>query len=150
VSGSNVYVVWVSSGDGIYFSKSTDSGITFVSAINLDKDARSADPKIIASGNNVYVVWVHNNNNNNSSGLSSILFRSSTDSGALFSGIIVNLSNALSSTKNMHSPQIAVSGSNVYVVWDDSANENTIQAGNGGSSSIYFKRISELFFARNG
>jgi hypothetical protein len=150
VSGSNVYVVWMSSGDGIYFIKSTNNGTTFVSAINLDKDARSADPKIIASGNNVYVVWVHNNNNNNSYGLSSILFRSSTDSGSLFSGIIVNLSNTLSNTKNMHSPQIAESGSNVYVVWEDSANENTIQAVNGGSSSIYFKRISELFFARNG
>jgi hypothetical protein len=185
VSGSNVYVVWMRigsssssvgtnsnntknnastgndttnendcCGSGMYFRRSTDNGTTFASDINLDKNGRSNSPQIAVSGSNVYLMWV----NNDSYTEPQISFRYSTDYGSIFSGIVVDLSHTTSNAKNPHSPQIAVSGSNVYVVWASSssttsnsnhAKNNSIFAGSEDGSVIYFKRISELFFVRN-
>jgi hypothetical protein len=187
VSGSNVYVVWIgvgsSGGDGdggitsnktknnrsagndtinendccesgIYFRRSTDNGTTFATDINLDKNGRSKSPQIAVSGSNVYLVWV----NNDSYTEPQISFRYSTDYGSIFSGIVVDLSHSASNAKSPHSPQIAVSGSNVYVVWTSNSSttsnsnyvkNNIIFAGSDIGSVIYFKRIGELFFTRN-
>jgi hypothetical protein len=188
VSGSNVYVVWIGigssggggvgggtnsnntknnasagndttnendcCGSGMYFRRSTDNGTTFANGINLDKNGRSNSPQIAVSGSNVYLMWV----NNDSYTEPQISFRYSTDYGSIFSGIVVDLSHTTSNAKNPHSPQIAVSGSNVYVVWTSSssttsnsnhAKNNSIFAGSEDGSVIYFKRISELFFVRN-
>ncbi len=87
---------------------------------------KSFVPQIAVSENNVYVVWMSSGNNYNNkigTGNSNIFFRSSTDNGTTF-GNAINLSHDNNGTSS--SPQIAVSRSNVYVVWDDSANENTI------------------------
>src|SRR5689334_21958926 len=139
VSGSNVYLVWMSSGNNynnkigtgnsnIFFRSSTDNGTTFGNAINLsnDNNGTSSSPQIAVSGSNVYVVWVSSNsssssisstssrnnyNNKIGTGKSNIFFRSSTDNGTTF-GNAINLSNDNNGTSN--SPQIAVSGSNVY------------------------------------
>jgi hypothetical protein len=179
VSGSNVYVVWIGigstggggtnsnntknnasagsdttnendcCGSGMYFIRSADNGTTFASSINLDKNGRSNSPQIGVSGSNVYLMWV----NNNSYTDPQISFRYSTDYGSIFSGIVVDLSHATSNAKNPHSPQIAVSGSNVYVVWSSSSSGSSAIAGNNaitgnGNSHIYFKRVSEIFFPR--
>jgi len=111
VSGSNVYVVWEDSGAAdIFFSKSTDGGATFSAPIDLSNDGFSSSPKIAASGNNVYVVW-----RDSSGGANDILFVESTDSGTTF-GTEINVSNNVGESTNQ---QIAVSGSNVYLAWQD-------------------------------
>jgi hypothetical protein len=61
VSGNTVYVVWYdfTPGNGeIFFKRSTNSGSTFSSAINLSNNAGDSFlPRIAVSGNTVYVVW---------------------------------------------------------------------------------------------
>jgi hypothetical protein len=74
------------------------------------------------SGNNVYVTWT-----DDTPGNPEIFFKRSTDRGHDFDGT-KNLSN--NGGESLHS-QIAVSGNNVYVVWED----NTP-----GNFDIFFRR----------
>ena len=120
VSGSNVYVAWqefTSRSYDIFFRASNDNGMTFGSAVKLNKDAiqlsdpkRSDPPHIAVYGKSVYVTWVDSDG---------ILLRASNDSGASF-GDAVNLSNSAPSTWTFLRPHLAVSNNNVYVVWVDS------------------------------
>ena len=146
VSGNNVYVIWFdrTTGNGdIYFRISTDSGATFSAApINLSNNTgRSAEPQIAVTisgnnsnnnnnsdNNNIYVVWRDTTVN----GIEDVFFKRSTDSGATFSNTI-NLS---MNAGDSDSPQIAVSGNNVYVVWSD----ETTTTGNG---DIFFARSTD-------
>ncbi len=138
VSGSNVYVVWVDHTPrnwDIFFRASNDNGATFGNTINLSNNVgdssnpkRSDAPQIAVSSNNVYVVWVDHTPRN-----WDIFFRASNDNGATF-GNTVNLSN---NSGESGRPQIAVSGNNVYVVWqysDDiylrASNDNGATFGN--------------------
>jgi len=121
-SGNNVYVVWADNSD-ILFKRSTDGGKTFGSTKNLSNNAgNSRSPQIAASGNNVYVVWSDRTPDN-----FDILFKRSTDRGDDFDRT-KNLSNNAGDSSN---PQIAASGNNVYVVWQD----NTP-----GNADVFFKR----------
>jgi fructose-specific component phosphotransferase system IIB-like protein len=121
VSGNNVYVVWESVGmnstaadasnSEVMFAKSSNNGANFTSAKNLSNSAgNSANPDVAVSGNNVYVVW-----EDNSAGGTEIILARSTNGGANF-GPSRNLSNSLGESFD---PRIAISGSNVYVVWVD-------------------------------
>jgi hypothetical protein len=114
VSGSNVHVVWQDYTPGNYdalFTTSSDSGATWSSVQNLsDNSGNSAYPKIAVSGSNVYVVW-----EDNTLGNYDVFFRTSSDSGATWSSV-QNLSD---NSGYSFDPKIAVSGSNVYVVWYD-------------------------------
>ncbi len=115
----NVYVVWIDStngGDGdIFFRVSHDNGETFEPFIDLsDNTGESIDPQIVVSGNNVYVVWQDRTNGPDSD----IFFRVSHDNGETFEPFI-DLSDNSGGSFN---PQIAVSGNNVYVVWQDTTN----------------------------
>jgi hypothetical protein len=114
-SGSNVYVVWeedTGSGYELFFRRSTDKGASFGDTTNLGGNTNSlgALPKIVASRGNVYIIWEHT-----STGNQSIFFTRSTDGGASF-GDTINLSR---NTGISEGPQIALSGSNVYVVWEE-------------------------------
>jgi hypothetical protein len=133
VSGNNVYVVWHdfvpgNTPDGeenaeISYRRSTDGGATFGSTVNLSNNAGlSQSPAIAVSGNNVYVVW-----GDNTPGNDEISYRRSTDGGATF-GSTVNLSNSVGDSQL---PAIAVSGNNVYVVWQDSTS---------GDNNIFYRR----------
>ena len=83
------------------------------SIINLsDNPTTSRHPAMAVSDSNVYVVW-----EDESSGNGDILYKRSTDGGATFSEVINLSDNEGEST----APAIAVSGSNVYVVWEDEA-----------------------------
>jgi len=129
VSGSNVYVVWmenvVGSNSDILFRSSNDNGATFGTTINLSNNSgRSEDQQIAVSGSNVSVIW-----RDDTPGNFDILFRSSNDNGATF-GTTINLSNT---PQYSFPPRIAVSGSNVYVVWYD-----TIDPASG--SEVLFRR----------
>jgi hypothetical protein len=93
---------------GDVFGRTTD---------NLSNNgAVSAGPAIAVSGNNVYVVW-----SDNTPGRGEIFYRRSIDGGATFSSTI-NLSN---NTGFSDSPDIAITGNHVSVVWRDSTPGNT-------------------------
>src|SRR5574341_1479107 len=109
-SGDSVYLVWESK-EGILFRASTDNGMTFRDVINLSNSyGHAVTPKVAASGTNVYAVW-----HDLTPGKREVLFRASSDNGSNF-GDIVNISENLADSLD---PQVAASGSNVYVVWQD-------------------------------
>ncbi len=111
-TGNNVYLAWLDGDLGdINFTRSTNGGTTFSTPVNLSNDLSvSASPQFAVSGTNVYVVWVDASLGNNR-----IFFSKSTDGGGTFSAPSA-LSNAVDSAVK---PQIAVSGTKVYVVWQD-------------------------------
>jgi len=81
--GNNVYVVWytVTGNFDIFFSRSTDGGLTFSEPENISENAGLAfDPQISSEGNNVYVVWQDDTPDNDD-----IFFAVSTDGGLTFS-----------------------------------------------------------------
>jgi hypothetical protein len=113
-SGSNVYVVWQDDtnspgNDDIFFSRSTDSGATFSSPVNIRQNAADffSSPRIAAVGTNVYVTWQEASGD--------IFFSRSTDSGANFDAAI-NISNSANASAP---PNMAASGANVYIVWQE-------------------------------
>jgi len=126
-SGNSVYVVWEGSpssgGRDIFIVRSTDGGSNFDSPVNLSNNAGDTEnPKVAASGSNVYVVWA-----DESPGNFEVLFKRSTNNGASF-GSTQNLSN---NPPESLSPEIRASGKNVYVVWDDDST---------GPQDIFYKR----------
>jgi hypothetical protein len=114
--GDNVYIVWKAHAFGsedIFFITSGDNGDTFEEKKNLSSNAGNSDNQQLAvSGSNVYIVW-----RDNTPGNWDVFFRASTDGGATW-GEMSNLSDDSGSSDN---PQIAVVGSNVYIVWRDSS-----------------------------
>jgi len=118
-AGNSVYVVW-QEGSGtaaeILFKASSDNGASFGSELNLSNSATipSDTAQIVAVDNSVYVTWEEG-------ATADILFKSSSDNGANFSTEI-NLS---SNTGGSLSPQISSSGSNMYVLWQDSTPGNS-------------------------
>jgi hypothetical protein len=119
-SGNNIYVVWSDAKSGnrdIYFSSSSDGSQSFGTQINLSDNAGISDQPQIAStvDGHVYVVW-----RDSISGSKEILLRASDNSGIEF-GSIKNLSNNSGSSSN---PEIAASGSSVYVTWTDNTPGN--------------------------
>jgi Collagen triple helix repeat (20 copies) len=96
------------------------------SIINLSgTPASSRHPAMAVSGSNVYVVW-----EDESSGNGDIFYKRSTNGGATF-GEPINLS---VNDGESHAPAIAVSGTNVYVVWEDFTP---------GNSDILYKRSTD-------
>ena len=93
------------------------------SIINLSgTPASSGNPAMAVSGSDVHVVW-----EDDTSGNGDIFYKRSTNGGATFSEA-VNLSD---NDGESNIPAIAVSGNNVYVVWQDSSP---------GSLDIYYRR----------
>ncbi len=118
VSGTNVYVTWMSqsttgSGKDILFSASTNNGVTFsVNKLNLSSDLAANYPVMASSGSNVYVAW-----QDNSTGAHDIYLKTSPNSGTSF-GTVQNLSmNTAGSGTSSIDYQIAAVGSNVDLVW---------------------------------
>jgi hypothetical protein len=127
--GDNVYVTWLNNKTGvnqIYMRASNDAGETFGDEVLVNNEISSrgkvASPTprighgtpVIASGDNVYMVWFENATGLNRS---EIYMRASNDAGETF-GDIVNLSNSANATSD--DPAIAAEGNNVYVTfWDD-------------------------------
>ena len=119
VQGSNVYVVWQDNTPGnydIFFTYSSDNGSSFAPIRSLSNNTGNSEfPQIAVQGSNVYVVW-----QDNTPGNYDIFFTHSSDNGNSFAPIR-SLSN---NTGNSELPQIAVQGSNVYVVWQDNTPGN--------------------------
>ena len=96
---------------GIYFTKSSDSGENFTNIVRVNSSASHAgESQIAASGNDVYIVWSGNSDNLIPNDL---FFTKSTDNGNNFT------TESSLSKKNSLNAEIAVSGNNVYVIWQD-------------------------------
>ena len=135
-SGTNVFVLWVQGDEDntdLYLKISRDGGATFGDTINLSDNPASLSyhPKIVASGENVYIVW---EDDQGVSGNSDIFFMKSSDSGKTFTDKI-DLSNDQSGSGT---PQLAVSDGSVYVAWMGTSPDNTdiflAQSSNDGNS----------------
>jgi len=113
-SGSNVYVAWEDDSPGdfeIHFRRSADNGATWLTAKKLTNNlGSSTSPAIAASGSNVCVTWQDMNPGNEE-----VYFRRSADNGATWL-TAKRLTNNLAVSGN---PDMAASGSNVQVIWQD-------------------------------
>src|ERR1700680_1223158 len=108
-------VVWVDNTPGnqdIFFSRSTDNGLTFSTPQNLSNDsADSGNPQMAVDATaNINVVW---ENENITFG---IFFSQSSDGGVTFSKPV----NLTTNSTGSFSPQLAAdSAGNINVVWED-------------------------------
>jgi len=121
ISGSNRFVAWTDYTPGnaeILFKRSTDSGATWKSTVNLSNNpGNSINVAIVAFGSKVYAVWTQYNNANT---LGDVFFRGSVDNGATW-GPKVKLSSSGDNVGVL--AQITASGSNVFVAWSESNDE---------------------------
>ena len=78
-----------------------------------DNEGSSLFSQIAVSGDNVYVVWA---DNTTPTGTIDLFFRKSTDGGTTFGPTQNLMENAPGDSVGQ--PQVAVSGNNVYVVWE--------------------------------
>jgi hypothetical protein len=116
--GEQVHTIWgdtTGGGDDDIFYKRDGADFDPTTEDLSNNEESSFSPAIAVSGNNVHVAW-----SDNTFGITDILYKRSIDSGATFSDII-NLSDNGGSSS---SPQIAVSGNNVHVVWHDDTSTN--------------------------
>ena len=118
VSGNNIYITWENNGRGnfdVFVAKSTDSGNTFSTPVNVSKNPKSSGaPQIVASGNDVYVAWM-----DDTPGNYDVFVAKSTDNASTF-GTPVNVSN---NTSDSGYQQIALSENNLYVAWTDTISD---------------------------
>jgi hypothetical protein len=133
---NNIYVVWQESvteslpqnNYDIFFIKSQDNGKTFGKPINLSNNTEFSErPQIAVSKNGIFIVWTESINSNNKE----IMFTKSEDNGKTF-GKPINISN---NSRNSYNQEISVFNENVYVVWQES-DENNIDESN--DSNIIF------------
>jgi uncharacterized repeat protein (TIGR02543 family) len=129
-SGDNVYVVWhdyrTDLNADIYFNYSTDGGASWQTPdIRLDTGDSpgvhgSYSPDIVYSGDNVYVVWMDDRNGEFKY---DIYFKYSPDGGVNWPTQEIRINTGdTPGTSESWSPQIACSGDNLYVVWEDERN----------------------------
>jgi len=129
-SGNTVHAVWYDQRNSflnweIYYKRSTDGGVTWGADTRLTYDSSdSRYPSIAVSGQDVHVVWY---DNRNSMLDYEIYYKHSTDGGTTW-GAETRLTNDPNDSRN---PSVAVSGSNVSVVWYDNRD---------GNNEIYYKR----------
>jgi hypothetical protein len=130
-SGSDVHVVWEDNRDGngdVYYKRSTDGGLTWGTDKRLTNDpADSWDPCIALNDSVVYIVWMDNRDDSNNY---EIYYKRSTDGGMTW-GADTRLTNDPGDSEY---PSIAVSGSNVHVVWFDNRD---------GNYEIYYKQSTD-------
>jgi BNR repeat-like domain len=127
--GANIYLVWSDDTPGngeLYFKKSVNGGSTWQQSIRLSiNSGASFCPAIAVSGAHVFVVW-----EDGTSGNDEIYFRNSLDGGATW-----QVSKRLTYTAGLSAkPEIAVSGSNVYVVYSDNTS---------GNHEVFFRKSTD-------
>ena len=139
-AGGNINIVWEDSGDcsfrtsNIFFSRSTDGGVTFSTPTNLSATMTTASfsvPQIAAdTAGNINVVWESDTGN------LAIWFSGSSDGGATFSSPQMVSTN----TGGSLNPQIAVDkNGSINVVWeDDIANHSDISFSRSTDKGAHF------------
>src|SRR3972149_9527510 len=120
VSGDNVYIVWHESAQDtsdIFFAASDNNGLSFSLPINLSTvegiPSLTRDTQMVASGNNIFVVWYNQNINNG------IFLAKSSDGGRTF-GAPINLNDF----NNAEFAQIAANNDKIYVIWAEQFLDN--------------------------
>ena len=116
-SDNNVYVAWqdkVLGGNEIFFRASNDGGNKFTGIKNLSRNntGDSISPVLAANANNTFVGW-----SDTSPGKSEILLRASLDNGNTFGGV----KNVSWNKGSSYDPQLAISGRNLYALWEDNS-----------------------------
>jgi hypothetical protein len=124
VSKDGIFVVWAddtnSNNTEIMFTKSEDNGTTFSKVMNLSNNSKNSNNvEISAFEENVYVVWQDIDNNQNNDKNSSIMFKSSVDSGNTFNDTI-----ELATNTNDAYPKVNSYQDYVYIVWNSENNDN--------------------------
>jgi hypothetical protein len=130
-SGNDVYLTWslgmptsraqdrvndyqinaIDREQGIFFTKSSDSGESFTKIIKVNsRSSHAGESQIAASGNKVYIVWSGNSDNLIPNDL---FFIKSTDNGNSFT------TESSLSKKSSLNAELAVNGNNVYIIWQD-------------------------------
>lgn len=123
VSSSDVHIVWLHDQLNIYHKRSTDDGITWGATTNLSiSSSNKWYPSLAVSGPNVNVVWTDDIDLNYE-----IYYKRSSDNGVTW-GANTRLTN---NTAMSQYSSIAVSGSNIHLVWGDLRD---------GNAEIYYKR----------
>jgi BNR repeat protein len=135
-SASNVYIIWGQNNGEIYITRSTDNGVTWKPIFNLSSNAGTSSAEQIAvSGANVYVVWMQRSASGSSI---DVLFRRSTDNGATWKSKV-----NLSTSGLVHEPpELAVSGSNIHVVWNQDNQVFARSSTDGGSTWKAVKNLA--------
>jgi hypothetical protein len=127
ISGNKIFVLYSDQGD-INIIRSTDNGASWNSRNNLSNNPGSSlFSGIAVQGSNVYVLWTQLNTDRT---LADIFLKRSSDSGATWKSS-KNISNNAGWSEH---GLIAISGSNVYVAWEDTT---------GGDLDILFRRSTD-------
>lgn len=136
ISGSRIFILYtehLQTGPqtwqtDIIIVRSTDNGATWNSETNLSSNPGNSQFNGIAvRSSNVYVIWTQLNAGGT---LADIFLKRSTDSGATWKSS-KNVSNNAGWSEH---GQIATSGSNVYIMWEDKT---------GGDVDLLFKRSTD-------
>lgn len=133
-SGNNVYAVWTDQRNGnfeVFYKRSIDGGISWsADQLLTNIPLNSEYPSIAVSGSVVHIVWLDYRGTNYS-----IYYKRSADNGTSWGQDILLSGN---SGSLLYRPSVAVSGSNVHVVWEDVREGNWEifykRSGNGGLS----------------
>ncbi|MGI0018375.1 MAG: sialidase family protein [Nitrosotalea sp.] len=120
LSGNHVYSSWIEksadNSTNVIFTKSDDQGSTFDAPLHVTHNiGNSGIPKLSADGNQVYLAW-----EDNSRGDYEVFLSKSSDSGASFH-VPVDIS---TTTGQSGTPEVVVSGNNLYAVWMDNTSGN--------------------------
>ena len=138
VSGSNVHVVWADDTLGgnreIFYKRSMDNGATWHWQRLSNNAGSSSYPAIAVDGSNVHVVWT-----DKTFGNYEIFYKRSTDGGQTWTWKRLS-NNAGASAAYLAGPAVAVSGSNVHVVWQDTS---LTGGGDFDPPEIFYKRSTD-------
>ena len=137
---NDIFIVWAdntnSNNTYIMFTKSENNGTTFSKPINLSNNTKNSNNvEISAFDDNVYIVW-HEINDENNNKNSSIMFKSSVDSGNTFDDTV-----KLATTTNDSYPKINSYHDYVYIVWNSENNENFSKDNDNGG--LFFIKSSD-------
>ena len=115
-----IFIIWADNTDSnnteIMFTKSDDNGTTFSKPINISNNSQNSNNQEISAFNeNVYIVWQDIDLNNNKN--SSIMFKSSIDSGNTFNDTIELATNTIEAYPKVNSYE-----DYVYIVWNSENN----------------------------
>src|SRR5688572_13134176 len=118
-AGNIIHTAWYDNRDGnyeIYYKRSTDDGVTWLSDTRLTNDAAvSQRPSVAVSGGIVHVTWYDSRNSNDE-----IYYKRSTDGGITW-GADTRLTNNFNVSIL---PAISASGSIICIVWNDTRDGN--------------------------
>ncbi len=119
-SGNHTYSSWIEKSSdnstNIIFAKSDDQANSFGAPLHVTHNiGNSGIPKLSAYGDQVYLVW-----EDNSKGDYEVFLCKSSDAGASFH-VPIDIS---TTTGQSGTPEVAVSGNNVYAVWMDNTSGN--------------------------